>query len=38
LNWDKQAPGPSLPADVIFHTRQKYLDALIQLTGSSHGL
>jgi phosphoribosylaminoimidazole-succinocarboxamide synthase len=38
LNWDKQAPGPALPADVIFHTRQKYLDALIQLTGSSHGL
>jgi phosphoribosylaminoimidazole-succinocarboxamide synthase len=38
LNWDKQTPGPSLPADVIFHTRQKYLDALIQLTGSSHGL
>jgi phosphoribosylaminoimidazole-succinocarboxamide synthase len=38
LKWDKKAPGPSLPADVIFQTRQKYLDALIQLTGSSHGL
>jgi len=38
LNWDKKAPGPSLPADVISNTRQKYLDALIQLTGSSHGL
>lgn len=38
LNWDKKAPGPSLPADVISKTRQKYLDALIQLTGSSHGL
>ena len=38
LDWDKKAPGPSLPADVISNTRQKYLDALIQLTGSSHGL
>ncbi len=38
LNWNKKAPGPSLPADVISNTRQKYLDALIQLTGSSHGL
>ena len=38
LNWDKKPPGPSLPADVILHTRQKYLDALTQLTGSSHGL
>jgi phosphoribosylaminoimidazole-succinocarboxamide synthase len=38
LTWDKKAPGPSLPADVISNTRQKYLDALIQLTGSSHGL
>jgi len=38
LNWDKKAPGPSLPPDVISNTRQKYLDALIQLTGSSHGL
>jgi len=38
LNWNKKAPGPSLPADVISNTREKYLDALIQLTGSSHGL
>jgi phosphoribosylaminoimidazole-succinocarboxamide synthase len=38
LNWNKKAPGPSLPADVISNTRKKYLDALIQLTGSSHGL
>jgi phosphoribosylaminoimidazole-succinocarboxamide synthase len=38
LDWDKKAPGPSLPADVISKTRQKYLDALIQLTGSSHGI
>ena len=38
LNWDKKAPGPALPADVISNTRQKYLEALIQLTGSSHGI
>jgi phosphoribosylaminoimidazole-succinocarboxamide synthase len=38
LSWNKKAPGPSLPPDVISNTRRKYLDALIQLTGSSHGL
>jgi phosphoribosylaminoimidazole-succinocarboxamide synthase len=38
LDWDKKAPGPALPDDVIANTRQKYLDALIQLSGSNHGL
>ena len=38
LDWDKKAPGPELPDDVISNTRQKYLDALTQLSGSSHGL
>ncbi len=38
LDWDKKAPGPSLPETVVAQTRQKYLDALQQLTGSSHGL
>ena len=38
LDWDKKAPGPALPEEVIANTRQKYLDALIQLSGSSHGL
>ena len=38
LDWDKKAPGPPLPEDVIARTRQKYLDALTQLSGSSHGL
>jgi phosphoribosylaminoimidazole-succinocarboxamide synthase len=38
LDWDKKAPGPALPDDVITNTRQKYLDALTQLSGSSHGL
>jgi phosphoribosylaminoimidazole-succinocarboxamide synthase len=38
LDWDKKAPGPPLPEDVISETRKKYIDALTQLTGSSHGL
>ena len=38
LDWNKKAPGPALPDDVIANTRQKYLDALTQLSGSSHGL
>jgi len=38
LDWDKKAPGPPLPEDVIAKTRQKYLDALTQLSGSNHGL
>jgi phosphoribosylaminoimidazole-succinocarboxamide synthase len=38
LDWNKKAPGPPLPEDVISDTRKKYLEALTQLTGSSHGL
>jgi phosphoribosylaminoimidazole-succinocarboxamide synthase len=38
LDWDKKAPGPSLPKDIVMQTRQKYLDALTQLTGSNYGL
>jgi phosphoribosylaminoimidazole-succinocarboxamide synthase len=38
LDWDKTPPGPTLPETVIKNTRQKYLDALIQLTGSDYGL
>ncbi len=33
LTWNKRPPGPVLPADVVANTRQKYLDALKQLTG-----
>jgi phosphoribosylaminoimidazole-succinocarboxamide synthase len=32
LGWDKRAPGPSLPAEVINRTRDKYLEALQRLT------
>jgi phosphoribosylaminoimidazole-succinocarboxamide synthase len=33
LDWDKTAPGPSLPPEVIQRTAQKYRQALEQLTG-----
>ncbi|MCP4002449.1 MAG: phosphoribosylaminoimidazolesuccinocarboxamide synthase [Gammaproteobacteria bacterium] len=32
LNWDKKAPGPKLPEDVINKTAEKYQQALDQLT------
>jgi len=35
LDWDKRAPGPRLPAEVIAGTREKYLRALQLLTGES---
>ena len=38
IQWNKQPPGPSLPEDIIQNTRKKYLEALTQLTGESHGL
>ncbi|WP_405240182.1 phosphoribosylaminoimidazolesuccinocarboxamide synthase [Lentisalinibacter orientalis] len=35
LDWDKRAPGPRLPAEVIARTREKYLRALELLTGET---
>ena len=32
LSWDKKPPGPSLPAEVIEKTRQKYQDVIQRLT------
>jgi phosphoribosylaminoimidazole-succinocarboxamide synthase len=31
--WDKNPPAPELPADVVEHTRAKYLEAYRELTG-----
>ena len=31
--WDKNSPPPSLPADVVAKTRQKYVEAYERLTG-----
>ncbi len=33
LGWDKTAPGPELPPEVIAGTRQRYVDAFERLTG-----
>jgi phosphoribosylaminoimidazole-succinocarboxamide synthase len=33
--WDKKAPGPELPSDVVEQTRAKYVEAYERLTGSS---
>ena len=38
INWEKKPPAPTLPEDVIFDTRSKYLEALNQLTGATHEL
>jgi phosphoribosylaminoimidazole-succinocarboxamide synthase len=35
INWDKKPPAPSLPENVITNTRNKYMEALIQLTGTN---
>jgi phosphoribosylaminoimidazole-succinocarboxamide synthase len=37
LPWDKTAPGPRLPADVIGKTAAKYREALTILTGKDIG-
>jgi phosphoribosylaminoimidazole-succinocarboxamide synthase len=34
IHWNKQAPAPSLPADVAQRTLEKYLEAFRRLTGS----
>jgi len=36
INWNRKPPAPSLPDDVIANTRQKYLEALNELTGDHH--
>lgn len=38
LDWDKTPPGPHLPPEIIENTRKKYVEALTELTGNSHGL
>jgi phosphoribosylaminoimidazole-succinocarboxamide synthase len=38
IRWNKTPPAPALPEEVIRNTREKYLEALKQLSGSRHGL
>jgi len=33
--WDKAAPGPDLPADVVAGTRARYVEAYERITGAS---
>ncbi|WP_018142226.1 phosphoribosylaminoimidazolesuccinocarboxamide synthase [Thioalkalivibrio sp. ALJ7] len=35
LDWDKQAPGPELPAEVVEQTAARYREALERLTGDA---
>jgi phosphoribosylaminoimidazole-succinocarboxamide synthase len=34
IKWPKKPPPPELPTEVIEKTREKYLEALVRLTGS----
>ncbi len=38
IGFNKQPPGPKLPAEIVQKTRERYLEALVRLTGSDHGL
>lgn len=38
IHWDKQAPAPALPPDVVARTQEKYLEAFRLLTGTSLSL
>jgi len=38
LDWDKTAPGPNLPEEVIVQSMQKYKEALTQLTGKEYDI
>lgn len=35
IRWNKQAPAPALPEDVVVRTQQKYLEAYRLLTGKT---
>jgi len=34
LDWDRTAPGPDLPADILVQTSEKYREACARLTGA----
>ena len=35
LDWNKQAPGPELPSEIVQKTAEKYREALQRLTGTA---
>lgn len=38
LDWNKKPPAPSLPEEIVFNTRSKYLDAFRLVTGKEPDL
>jgi len=36
IHWNKQAPAPALPGEVVARTREKYLDAFRLITGRTN--
>jgi phosphoribosylaminoimidazole-succinocarboxamide synthase len=34
LDWDRTAPGPAIPPDVVAATRQRYIEAYERITGT----
>jgi phosphoribosylaminoimidazole-succinocarboxamide synthase len=36
IHWNKQAPAPALPAEVVTRTREKYLEAFRMITGRTN--
>jgi phosphoribosylaminoimidazole-succinocarboxamide synthase len=35
LDWDRAAPGPAIPPDIVAATRQRYIQAYEQITGTA---
>jgi phosphoribosylaminoimidazole-succinocarboxamide synthase len=33
LDWNKSAPGPELPPEIVEKTTEKYLEAYVTITG-----
>jgi phosphoribosylaminoimidazole-succinocarboxamide synthase len=38
LDWNKSAPGPELPPDIVDETRTRYIDIFTRITGSHPNL
>ena len=37
LNWDRQPPGPAIPAEIVAATRERYLELYTRLTSGELG-
>jgi phosphoribosylaminoimidazole-succinocarboxamide synthase len=38
IGWDKNPPGPVLPAEIVLKTREKYIDAFRRIVGCEPSL